>query len=68
VQLNLKTAKSEDYKSLLDAGTHTIVINNAGVIDRTKFFDAPLETIETLIKTNVHPYVLLVKYACMHFK
>lgn len=44
------------------------MINNAGIIDREKFFDVPLAKIEALIKTNVHPYVLLAKYATMHFK
>jgi short-subunit dehydrogenase len=44
------------------------VINNAGIIDREKFFDVPLAKIEALIKTNVHPYVLLAKYATMHFR
>ena len=52
----------------MDAGNHSIVISNAGVITRNNFFDEPLEKIETLIKTNVHPYVLLAKYATMHFK
>ena len=49
-------------------GQHSIVINNAGVIDRIKFFEEPLENIQALIKTNVHPYVLLAKYAALHFR
>jgi short-subunit dehydrogenase len=68
VPLDLKQAKTEDYAHLLDAGKHTIVVNNAGIIDRQKFFEVPLEKIEDLIKTNVHPYVLLSKYATLHFR
>ena len=38
------------------------------MIDYSRFFDEPLENIENLIKTNVHPYVLLAKYATIHFR
>lgn len=66
--MDLQTATSEDYVRLMEAGQHSIVINNAGVIDRIKFFEEPLENIQALIKTNVHPYVLLAKYAALHFR
>ena len=68
IPLDLKQAKTEDYAHLLDAGKHSIIINNAGIYDRQKFFEVPLERIEDLIRTNVHPYVLLTKYATMHFR
>ena len=68
ISLDLQTAKTEDYAHLFDAGQHSIVVSNAGVIDRRKFFEIPLDKIENLIKTNVHPYVLLAKYATLHFR
>lgn len=52
----------------MESGQHSIVISNAGVIDRVNFFEEPLENINALIKTNVHPYVLLAKYAALHFR
>ena len=68
IPLDLQKASSSDYANLMLGGQHSIVINNAGVIDRIKFFEEPLENIQALIKTNVHPYVLLAKYAALHFR
>lgn len=67
VGLDLQKATGADYSKLLDLSSHSIVINNAGVAKTSPFFEMPLEDIEASIKTNVHPYVLLSKYAILHF-
>jgi short-subunit dehydrogenase len=45
----------------------SIVINNAGKMDRAKFLDQNPQDIEDMIKTNIHHDVIFSKYATLNF-
>ena len=45
----------------------SIVINNAGKMDRAKFLDQNPQDIEDMIKTNMHHAVIFSKYATLNF-
>ena len=66
VPLDISQAQGTDLASLFKNRT-TIVVNNAGYMRRAKIFDQDPKDIEDMLKTNIHPYVLLTKYASEHF-
>ena len=68
VRLDVSSASAADYGKLFkeDART-TIVINNAGIMRNNKLLDTSPAKLELMIKTNVHPYVYMTKYALLHF-
>jgi short-subunit dehydrogenase len=44
------------------------VVNNAGIMKNQRFLHTDPALIEAMIKTNVHPYVFMTKYALKHFQ
>ena len=42
-------------------------MNNAGIMKNKMFLETDPALLEDMIKTNVHPYVLMTKYALLHF-
>jgi short-subunit dehydrogenase len=66
--MDVSTASPEHIKALLEKRRYSIVINNAGIMNRAKFMDQDLDTMQTMIQTNMRPYVLFTKYATLNFK
>ena len=64
VQLDVMNAAPITYSGLFCESKRTsIVINNAGIMKNRIFFDQDPQLLEDMIKTNVHPYVYMTKYA-----
>ena len=42
-------------------------MNNAGIMKNKLFLSVDPALLEAMIKTNVHPYVFMAKYATRHF-
>ena len=64
----MSESSPEDYASMFKGDQRvSLVVNNAGIMKNQKLFDLPPDLMETMIKTNVHPYVYMTKYALNHF-
>ena len=67
--LDVSSSVPSDFGSLFNDQERTsIVVNNAGLLRGQKFLQTDPAQIEAMIKTNVHPYVYMTKYALLHFK
>lgn len=68
VRLDVSSAGGDEYANLFNEQERTtIVVNNAGTLTNKPFFKLEPAIIEGMIKTNVVPYVLMSKYALLHF-
>ena len=68
VQLDVMNADPKEYAKLFNVDQPTtIVVNNAGIMKNRYFLKTDPAHIEAMIKTNVHPYVYMAKYATNHF-
>jgi len=68
VPLDVSRSTPQDFANLFNEQQRTsIVVNNAGIMKNQKFLETDPALIEAMIKTNVHPYVYMTKYALQHF-
>lgn len=72
VKLDVSTAQPCDYANLFtspDGGQlrTSIVVNNAGIMKNRLFMRQDPAVMEAMIKTNLHPYVYMAKYAIQNF-
>lgn len=68
VPLDVSKASPQDYAALFNERERTsIVVNNAGIMKNQNLLQTDPALLEAMIKTNVHPYVYLTKYALQHF-
>ena len=64
IKLDVSNAPPSSYASLLNEKERTtIVVNNAGVMWNKPFLQQAPSDLEGMIKTNVHPYTYMTKYA-----
>lgn len=68
VRLDVSNAEPGDFGKLFNENQPTsIVVSNAGIMKNKFFLKTDPALIESMIKTNVHPYVYMAKYAALHF-
>ena len=68
MQLDVSKSTPQDFANLFKEGEQTsIVVNNAGIMKNQKLLQSDPALLERMIKTNVHPYVYMSKYAMQHF-
>jgi len=68
VSLDVSKATPSDFAALFNEKERTsIVVNNAGVMRNQLLLQSDPAALEAMIKTNVHPYVYMTKYALKHF-
>ena len=64
IPFDVSQAQPDEYGKLFDLEDRVaIVVNNAGVSNYQKLLECPPEMLERMIKTNVHPYIYMTKYA-----
>ena len=64
IPLDVSKASPQDYAALFNERERTsIVVNNAGIMKNQNLLQTDPALLEAMIKTNVHPYVYLTKYA-----
>lgn len=69
VRLDVSSAAPSDYGALFKDNERTsIVVNNAGIMQNRYFLTQDPAKMEMMIKTNVHPFVYMSKYALLHFR
>ena len=69
VELDVSKAAPSAYQALFNERQRTsIVVNNAGIMKNRLLLEQKPELLEAMIKTNVHPYIYMTKYAMKHFK
>ena len=69
VQFDVMNAQPKNYESLFtESQPTTIVVNNAGIMRNRFFLKTDPAHLEAMIKTNVHPYIYMAKYATLHFQ
>ena len=68
IRLDVSSASPEEYAQLFKPNEPTrIVVNNAGIMKNKLFLETDPALLELQIKTNVHPYLFMSKYATKHF-
>ena len=64
VQLDVQKSEPSAYANLFTKDQRTtIVVNNAGIMKNKLLLKIDPALLESMIKTNVHPYVYMSKYA-----
>lgn len=64
---DLSTVSGEQASQIFDQKAYSIVINNAGRMNRDKFMEQSPETMQAMIDTNIRSDVLFSKYATLNF-
>ena len=68
VPLDVTKAHPSEYGKLFNEKERVaIVVNNAGIMKNQKLLQMDPNDLERMIKTNVHPYIYMTKYALPHF-